>query len=234
MLPPSRSLVDAILEEEPADVPSVPAGQRRLIVEEAVSELLARGELLHYNHVADTAGFASRLLGLIDELEQAGVTPDASPLDGLADARGRECGRLFARYRRELRRLGWHDERSREMTAVRGLLAARPAARRGRRRRPRRVQRLHPGADGAAGRHGESSAPSTSPCSTRRRTTAASCSPVLARPAPSSAPFFPPCPSSGCHRRRVRHGRRGWRTSPANCFGRCVGSHRPPMRPGWS
>lgn len=119
-------LVDAILEEEPAPVPTVPAGQRRLIVEEVVSDLLARGELLHFQRVAETGGFADRLLGLIDELEQAGVAPDAVPPAGVGDVKGREWARLFARYRDELRRLGWHDERSREMTAARGLAAGQP------------------------------------------------------------------------------------------------------------
>ena len=110
--------------------------QRRLVVEEVVADLSARGELVHFGAVCDTTGFVEALMGLIRELEGDGVSAAAfaralyrrgyhGPLVGRAfrssavSRKDRECARLFARYLRELRRQRLHDPEGREASARR-------------------------------------------------------------------------------------------------------------------
>jgi ATP-dependent helicase/DNAse subunit B len=128
-------LVDLLLTRGGVVPGMLTPGQRRLLLEEVVGELADHGQLPRFARVAATRGFLEALLGLIDELQQAGVTPRslaraayARPLDnGEAIRRcggrsirlqDRECARLYARYTRALRRRSVRDESGSARQAV--------------------------------------------------------------------------------------------------------------------
>lgn len=138
-----RTLVAEVLDEALLETQPVTSAQRRLLLEEVVARVQAAGGLRHFAEVASTPGFARGLLGLIDDLGQAGVAP--ATLARAAYRRGEgseaatrrlgkavirlkdhECARLYARYQRELRRAGCHDEQGGDTLAARLLPSARP------------------------------------------------------------------------------------------------------------
>jgi ATP-dependent helicase/DNAse subunit B len=125
-----RTFADLAADVLDGERPTRPlsAAQQRLLVEELVSDLAARGRLVHFSTVHDTVGFASGLLGLLHELQSAGVSAgdfaraagQQAGEDG-AGRKDRECARLYACYLQELRRRGRHDSTDRERRAAEEL-----------------------------------------------------------------------------------------------------------------
>jgi ATP-dependent helicase/nuclease subunit B len=104
-----------LLDQPPARLLS--AAQRRLLVEEVVADLVGQGELNHFARVSDTAGFVERLVAFVVEMQRAGVCRDALARTAVTH-KDQECARLYARYQRELARLGLHDGDGREALAA--------------------------------------------------------------------------------------------------------------------
>jgi ATP-dependent helicase/DNAse subunit B len=98
----------------------ISAAQRRLLVEELVSDLAERGELPHFGPVCDTGGFVEGLLALLQDLQREGVSAEALTAAAVR-RKDRECALLFTRYQEELQRQGLHDQDGREAEAARVL-----------------------------------------------------------------------------------------------------------------
>ncbi len=110
-------LAEQILEGEETSSRLLSSAQRRLLVEEMVSDLADRRELAHFGAVCDTAGFVEGLLGLLMELQREGVR--AAEFTGAAlSGKDRECALLFSRYQAELRHQCLHDAEGREARAA--------------------------------------------------------------------------------------------------------------------
>src|SRR5262249_9170577 len=86
--------------------------QRRLLADELVADLHARGELSHFHGVAETRGFAETIFSLLAELKQneiwaedftAAVTQLAQQRgETTAPAKDRQCALLYSEYQRRL------------------------------------------------------------------------------------------------------------------------------------
>lgn len=121
-------LVGAVLDEIDPIAPG-PA-QRRLVLEDVALEAAQSGALGYFAAVSDTAGFLDGLASLVGELQHSGISPAAlaraayrgpkqGPIarqygDRTIGAKERDCALLYARYRREMRRLGLADQDERE------------------------------------------------------------------------------------------------------------------------
>jgi ATP-dependent helicase/DNAse subunit B len=82
--------------------------QRRLLTEDVVADLHARGELAHFHRVIDTRGFADGIFALIAELKRREVRPEQLEA-AAAGAKDRQCARIYAEYQRRLQRHHLHD-----------------------------------------------------------------------------------------------------------------------------
>jgi ATP-dependent helicase/DNAse subunit B len=127
--------LDEVLGSNDSRLCFLPSGQRRLLLEGLTAELRERGELPHFDRVAETHGFQEKMLGLIEELKRQQVTPaqlalaayrrgyegdyPGRRLHGRAISRKeRECARVYARYQRALRTLHLYDEQDRAAVAA--------------------------------------------------------------------------------------------------------------------
>jgi ATP-dependent helicase/DNAse subunit B len=77
--------------------------QRRLLADDLMAGLHADGRVRHFESVLEMRGFGEGLLGLLEELRRAGVTPAAFAESAeQAGAKGRQCAAVYAAYEREL------------------------------------------------------------------------------------------------------------------------------------
>jgi ATP-dependent helicase/DNAse subunit B len=108
--------------------------QRRLLLDDVILSLEERKELPHFDPVLETRGFTEGLVHLLAELMHGGVSsaefarcayrcgredgPGSRSLNGKAIAgKQRQIARIYARYQRDLRRLGLRDTESRSAQA---------------------------------------------------------------------------------------------------------------------
>jgi len=92
------------------------------LVQDAIREVAARGQLVHYAAVTRMPGFINALIGRIAELKQARVFP--GPLLGIAEMHGPalvELARVYAEYQERLRAAGWVDPEGLNWLAVEAL-----------------------------------------------------------------------------------------------------------------
>ncbi len=79
--------------------------QRRLLTEELLAALHADGRVRHFERVLEMRGFGDGLLGLLEELRRAGVSPAAfAESAGQVGIKGGPCAAVYASYDRELAR----------------------------------------------------------------------------------------------------------------------------------
>ena len=117
------ALVAEVLQEDPTPQRQLSSAQRRLLLEEILADLLNTGQLSYFANVAQTPGFASLAQNLMDELRDNGISvsalaraayrfePSVARLvyrtgQFTISCKHREWIRLYARYQRELARLG--------------------------------------------------------------------------------------------------------------------------------
>ncbi len=117
-----QDFVDEVVRaNDPAARPLAQA-QRRLVAEEVLGELHARGKLSHFSGVIDTRGFADTVFALLAELKQSEVLPAqlADVATSLARRGGtaehlkeKQCALVYAEYQRRLVRHGLYDREGR-------------------------------------------------------------------------------------------------------------------------
>lgn len=84
--------------------------QRRLLAEDLLADLQARGRVPHFERVLEMRGFSDGLLGLLEELRRARIPPGAFAESAeQGGAKGRQCAAVYTAYRRELQRRQLHD-----------------------------------------------------------------------------------------------------------------------------
>ncbi len=84
--------------------------QRRMLTEDLLGGLCAKGELAHFAGVADTRGFADGVIELFANLQRNAVPVEQfTNATSAAGAKERQCAHLYAKYQGELSRQNLHD-----------------------------------------------------------------------------------------------------------------------------
>src|SRR5262249_35823438 len=87
--------------------------QRRLLADDLVAELHAKGQLSHFQGVVDTRGFGGAVFALLAELKQNEIWPEqlTEAIARRADpkAKDRQCALLYAAYQDRLIRHQLYD-----------------------------------------------------------------------------------------------------------------------------
>jgi ATP-dependent helicase/nuclease subunit B len=76
--------------------------QRRLLVDDIITELHQAKALPYFDRVADTRGFTEGVFGLLAELRRAGARPEH--LVDIGGDKARQCARLYESYEQRVRR----------------------------------------------------------------------------------------------------------------------------------
>ncbi len=115
-----QDFADAVIRAQDPAARPLSAVQRRLLVEDIITDLQRRKRLSHFAGVADTRGFSEGVLALLTELRQAGAQP--AQLVDLERPGTQQCAHFFDEYVQRLRRDNLFDLEGR-LWHARDLLA---------------------------------------------------------------------------------------------------------------